>query len=83
MTSAASDKADDSYKCRSAVKLGIPVVSIDYLHSCVDNGQLVDIDPFVVLGSTKKQLLSCGVIAGKYLSCSAVLSLLVTLLDEL
>ncbi len=60
------EKAKDSYKARTAVKYGIPVVGVAFLTSCVDRKQLLDTDDFLLVGNTKAQELSAGKIIGKY-----------------
>ena len=64
LATGSTKSAEDSYKCRTALKYGVPVVSVDYLYNCVEKGRLTDPDPFLVLGSTCSQLLTSGVIAG-------------------
>jgi len=57
------NKAQDSFKCRTAIKYKIPVVSFDFLHACVKEERWVDPEPFYVIGETKSQLLHRGLIS--------------------
>ncbi len=59
------EKAKDSYKARTAVKYGIPVVGVAFLTSCVDRKKLLDTDDFLLVGNTKAQELSAGKIIGE------------------
>ena len=63
VTSKDADRAKDSFKCRSALKYKIPVVSVDFLNECVKEGRWVDPEPFYVLGETRSQLLHRGLIS--------------------
>ncbi|VDH98080.1 poly [ADP-ribose] polymerase [Mytilus galloprovincialis] len=63
------EKADISYKCKMATKYGLPVVSLDYIHDCVDQGRLLNTDNYILVGKTKSQEFSSGKItASKYQS---------------
>ena len=66
MTSVKREDAENSYKCRMALKMAIPVVSMDYVDMCVNEGGLVDRDLYLVAGSTKAQQLAQGKIQGRY-----------------
>ncbi|KAI6659080.1 Poly polymerase 4 [Oopsacas minuta] len=46
------DKAQDSYKAKTALKKGIPVVGIGYLDACIEEGKLLDTDKYLLTGST-------------------------------
>ena len=61
-----ADQAKDSFKCRTALKYKIPVVSFDFLNECVKEARWVDPEPFFVVGETRSQLLHRGLIS----SCS-------------
>ena len=65
VTSLTDDKAADSYKCRTALKYGVPVVSTYFLHQCVQEGKFLDPDIFRVAGQTKADQLKAGKIGGK------------------
>lgn len=65
-------KARDSFKCQTALKFNIPVVESRYVFDCIKIGCLVDPDPYILLGNTRNQLLSSGVIAGIWLSVLSV-----------
>jgi len=62
VTNVSTEQAQNSYKCRAAIKFSIPVVSVDFLHDCVRNGQVSNPEPFFILGKTKSQLFQTGVI---------------------
>ncbi|XP_078585828.1 protein mono-ADP-ribosyltransferase PARP4-like [Branchiostoma floridae x Branchiostoma japonicum] len=53
----------DSYKCRTAVKLGLPVVSLDYIEACVQAGELLHTDSFLLVGKSVADEFSTGKIA--------------------
>ena len=59
-----AETAQNSYKGRTAVNYGIPVVLPKYLEACIDKGRLLDTDPFIVLGNSKAEELSSGKIVG-------------------
>lgn len=52
----------DSYKCRNAFKLGIPVVGSDYIIKLLNN-EIVDIKEFIISNSTNKENFKQGKIA--------------------
>ena len=58
------DASTDSYKCRTALKYNIPVVSAAFIEACSDAGRLVEPDDFLVAGRTKKKDFQSGKIAG-------------------
>ncbi|XP_063404518.1 protein mono-ADP-ribosyltransferase PARP4-like [Mytilus trossulus] len=63
------EKADISYKCKMATKYGLPVVSLDYILDCVDQGRLLNTDNYILVGKTKSQEFSSGKVpASKYQS---------------
>ncbi|XP_062507413.1 protein mono-ADP-ribosyltransferase PARP4-like isoform X2 [Corticium candelabrum] len=53
-------KSFPSYKCRTAAKYGVPVVSLAFLEECCKAEKLLDSDPFVVFGKTASQEFSSG-----------------------
>ena len=59
------EKAKDSYKSRMALKWGIPVVSVDFIHKCVEEEKLLETDPFVVVGKTAAKEFGTGKIIGE------------------
>ena len=63
VTNSDTDRAQDSFKCRTALKYKIPVVSFDFLHKCMKEGRWVDPEPYYVVGETKSQLLHRGLIS--------------------
>ncbi|XP_071133573.1 uncharacterized protein [Mytilus edulis] len=61
------EKADISYKCKMATQYGLPVVSLDYIHDCVDQGRLLNTDNYILVGKTKSQEFSSGkILSTKY-----------------
>lgn len=53
----------DSYKCRQALKLGIPVVSTNFISDSHEAD--VDIDKYVVVGETRRSKFDSGKIVGE------------------
>ncbi|XP_078664712.1 uncharacterized protein LOC144907477 isoform X2 [Branchiostoma floridae x Branchiostoma belcheri] len=53
----------DCYKCRTAVKLSLPVVSLDYIEACVQADTLLDTDNFLLVGKSVADEFSTGKIA--------------------
>ena len=66
MATTNTESPHDSYKCRTAHKLGIPVVSTDYIDACIAEGRLLDTDPYIIYGKTKSEELKQGKIVGKF-----------------
>ena len=60
-----SEKANISYKCKMAARYGLPVVTVDFIHDCVDEGRILNTDNYILVGKTKSQELSSGKIPGK------------------
>ncbi|XP_061177422.1 LOW QUALITY PROTEIN: protein mono-ADP-ribosyltransferase PARP4-like [Saccostrea echinata] len=58
------EKADVSYKCKMAEKFGIPVVSLDFIFDCVDQGKHLNTDDYLLVGKTKGLEFSRGKIMG-------------------
>ena len=58
------EKAQDSYKSRMSHKWGIPVVSIEFVSRCLEDGKLLEADSFIVVGKTAAQEFSSGKIIG-------------------
>ena len=59
----ASKDSDPSYRVNTALKYGIPVVSIDFIDTCVAQGKLLNSDAFVVFGGKASTELSSGKVA--------------------
>ena len=55
-----TDSKSATYKIETAVKLGIPVVGIQYIKDCCESEKLVDSDGFIVAGKTKSDSLASG-----------------------
>lgn len=60
-----SERTLSSYKGRTAVKLGIPVVPFDFITECIKSGKLVDPQPFALSKTLESQNFSSGKIVGK------------------
>ena len=75
-----TDRAQDSFKCRTALKYKIPVVSFDFLYECVKECCWVDPEPFFVVGETRSQLLHRGLISSSSTSKFVVIIVIVILL---
>eukprot|EP00794_Sanderia_malayensis_P009205 gene9205-10179_t len=52
-----------SYKTTTALKYGIPVVSPEYVHACIEQNKLLHTDGFVVFGTTAKDEFKSGKIS--------------------
>ena len=63
------EKAQDSYKSRMARKWGVPVVSVDFIHQCVETGKLLEADAYIVVGKTAAMEFSTGKIVGECCEC--------------
>ncbi|XP_074640441.1 protein mono-ADP-ribosyltransferase PARP4-like isoform X3 [Tubulanus polymorphus] len=42
------DDLDTTYKCRAALKLGIPIVTEQFIDACIKNGRIVDSNQYLV-----------------------------------
>ena len=60
-----SDRTLSSYKGRTAVKYGIPVVSFDFITECIKSGKLLDPQPFLLSETLESQNFGSGKIVGK------------------
>ena len=60
-----SERAADTYKGTAAVKLGIPVVTVDFIFDCIKHGKLLNSDDYLVVGKNKTEEFSTGKIVGK------------------
>ena len=58
------EKVEMSYKCRTAGKYGVPVVSVDYVHACVKADKLQNTDDFLLMGKGKSDDFKSGKITG-------------------
>lgn len=56
----------ESYKCRKALELSIPVLSAGYIHECVIEGSLKDHDEFIAAGLSRTGQLGSGKISGLF-----------------
>ena len=55
----------ESYKCRQARKLSIPIISSEYVTKCVEEERLLTIKGFLMEKSVTSQKFEKGKIAGK------------------
>ena len=55
-----AEKAQDSYKAKTALKKGIPIVGIGYLDACIEAQKLLDPDKYLVTGSTAASSFGAG-----------------------
>ncbi|CAH1800048.1 unnamed protein product [Owenia fusiformis] len=61
-----NDQALNSYKCRTALDRGIPIVSTAFLKQSVEQEKLQDFDLYLLAGKTKAEELSTGkIVANK------------------
>ena len=60
-----AEKTLSSYKGRTAVKYGIPVVSFDFITECIKSGKVLDPQPFVLAETLESQNFGSGKIVGK------------------
>ena len=62
-----SESADisETYKGRTALKLGIPIVSLTFIDECAKQQKLVDSDEYLVIGKSALKQFSSGIIKGK------------------
>ena len=58
--------AEPSYKTKTAIRYGIPVVSVNFINACMEHGKLVDVDQFLVFGeSASSQFKSGKILSGE------------------
>ncbi|XP_064627264.1 protein mono-ADP-ribosyltransferase PARP4-like isoform X2 [Lineus longissimus] len=57
--------AEDTYKCRTAQKLGIPIVSANFIRDSIEAGKLLDHDGYLMAGKTRAEEFKTGKITGK------------------
>jgi poly [ADP-ribose] polymerase len=60
------EKCDVSSKCRMAVKYGLPVVSLDYIWDCVQQGKRLSVDRYTIGGKSKALDFRSGKISGGF-----------------
>lgn len=60
-----AEKAEFSYKCKMAVKYGLPVVSPDWIRRSIEEGHLLCTDDYLVMGKSKSEGLKEGKISGR------------------
>ena len=49
VVSSSKDK-EPSYKIKTAIKYGIPVVSVNFVSTCIEKNKLLNADDFIVYG---------------------------------
>ena len=60
MVVSSSKDSELSYRVKTAMKYGIPVVSVDFIDACIASGKLLDTDDFVLLGERASTSFSSG-----------------------
>ena len=55
-----SQGSEPPYKVKTAMKYGIPVVSVDFIDACIASSKLLDTDNFVVFGERASTSFSSG-----------------------
>ena len=55
-----AEKAQDSYKAKTALKKGVPIIGLDYLDACIEAGKLLDTDKYLLTGSTASSSFGSG-----------------------
>ncbi len=62
---------EPSYRVSTGIRYGIPIVSIDYIGACIEQGKLLDTDQFLVFGvSAASQFESGKIAAGNFVILS-------------
>ena len=69
MVTSDPEKVDVSSKCRMAVKYGLPVLSLDYIWDCLQDGVLKDSSTYVVGGKSSVLDFKAGKISGNIFTC--------------
>ena len=59
-------KASDTYKARTALKYGVPVVSLNFIDDCLEAKKLLEADGYIAVGKTKAEEFGSGKIVGAY-----------------
>ena len=54
----------ETYKGRTAVKLGIPIVSLSFIDDCAQQQKLLDSDEYLLVGKSAAKQFSSGIIKG-------------------
>ena len=55
-----AEKAQDSYKAKTALKKGVPIIGLDYLDACIEAGKLLDTDKYLLTGATASSSFESG-----------------------
>ena len=63
---------DDTYKGRTALKLGVPIVSLSFIDDCTKQQKLLESDEYLTVGNSLANQFSSGIIKGRQLSCIMV-----------
>lgn len=59
------DSCKNTYKCRKALELSIPVITIEYVGDSLCAGMALDFDKYITLGLRRIDQLETGKICGK------------------
>ena len=54
----------ETYKGRTALKLGIPIVSFSFIDKCTEQQKLLDGDDYLTVGKSTAKQFSSGIIKG-------------------
>ena len=60
MVVSAKEDSEPSYKIKTALKYGIPVISTDFVTACIEKGKLLHPDDFIVFGTKPTNNFSSG-----------------------
>ncbi len=55
----------ETYKGRTSLKLGIPIVSLSFIDECTKRQKLLDSDEYLLVGKSTAKQFSSGIIKGK------------------
>ena len=61
----------ETYKGRTAVKLGIPIVSLSFSDDCTQQQRLLDSDEYLLVGKSAAKRFSSGIIKGNFVACKS------------
>ena len=58
------ENVSDTYKARTALKYGVPVVSLTFIDDCLKAERLLEADGYIAVGQTKAEEFGSGKIVG-------------------
>ena len=58
------ENVSDTYKARTALKYGVPVVSLTFIDDCLKAERLLVADDYIAVGQTKAEEFGSGKIVG-------------------